>query len=302
MDWPFAPQRVAYDPSQTGAPEEDWLDKFEDDDDWSKVTGRLVFDWQFTDSAMTYLSYATGYKSGGWDGQVFSAWADGSYDPEENVSIEWGLKGDFFDSTLRVEGAVFYQDVDSQATSVEAKQSPDDPTAQPTIITQDVDAEGFELVLQWQALDSLLLTGMTTIRDEERTQERYFDSQGNPKGGKKESTNTDTDYTLRLDWTPEIPLGYLLVHVDYVFNEADDDSDAVIYTTGPWYFKDREMLSARVAWQNDADNIEVALWGKNLLDKENASNPGGFVASDLGAYRTSIEDPLTWGVDLRYSF
>jgi iron complex outermembrane receptor protein len=302
VDWPFAPLRVAYDPSQTGTPEEDWLNKFEDDDDWSKVTGRLVFDWQFTDSAMTYLSYATGYKSGGWDGQVFSSWADGSYDPEENVSIEWGLKGDFFDSTLRVEGAVFYQDVDSQATSVEAKQSPEDPTAQPTIITQDVDAEGFELVLQWQALDSLLLTGMTTIRDEERTQERYFDGQGNPKGGKKESTSTDTDYTLRLDWTPEIPLGYLLVHVDYVFNEADDDSNAVIYTTGPWYFKDRELLSARIAWQNDADNIEVALWGKNLLDKENASNPGGFVASDLGAYRTSIEDPLTWGVDLRYSF
>jgi iron complex outermembrane receptor protein len=157
-------------------------------------------------------------------------------------------------------------------------------------------------VLQWQALDSLMLTGMTTVRDEEKTQERYFDSQGNPKGGKKESTSTDTDYTLRLDWTPEIPLGYLLIHVDYVFNEADDDSDAVIYTTGPWYFKDREMLSARIAWQNDADNIEVALWGKNLLDKEIADNPDGPVADQLGAYRTSIEDPLTWGVDLRYSF
>ena len=26
--------------------------------------GRLVLDWQFTDGAMTYLSYATGYKSG----------------------------------------------------------------------------------------------------------------------------------------------------------------------------------------------------------------------------------------------
>ncbi len=302
VDWPYAPARVAYDPAQTSTPEEDWLDKFEDDDDWSKVTGRLVFDWQFHDSAMTYISYATGYKSGGFDGQVFSSWAQGSYDPEENVSIEWGLKGDFFDDRLRVEGAVFLQDVDSQADSVEAKQGPDDPTAQPTIITQDVDAEGIEIVLQWQALDSLMLTGMTTVRDEEKTQERYFDSQGKPKGGRKESSSTDTDYTLRLDWTPEIPLGYLLIHVDYVFNEADDDSDAVIYTTGPWYFKDREMLSARIAWQNNADNIEVALWGKNLLDKEIADNPGGPVAADLGAYRTSIEDPLTWGVDLRYSF
>ena len=302
VDWPFAPERIAYDPAETGADPADYFDKFEDDEDWSKTTGRLVFDWQFTDSAMTYLSYATGYKSGGFDGQVFSSYAEGAYDPEESTSIEWGLKGDFFDHSLRVETAIFYQDVDSQAVSEEAKQSPDDPTAQPTIITQDVDAEGIELVLQWHVLDSLLLTGMTTLRDEEKTPEAYFDSQGKPQGGRKEKNSTDTDYTLRLDWTPETPMGFLLVHVDYVFNEADDDSDAVIYTTGPWYFRDREMLSARIAWQNTRDNIEVALWGKNLLDKEIADNPDGFVADALGAYRTSIEDPLTWGVDLRYSF
>jgi iron complex outermembrane receptor protein len=64
VDWPYAPLRIAYIPAETGTPEEQWLDKFEDDDDWDKVTGRLVFDWQFTDTAMTYLSYATGYKSG----------------------------------------------------------------------------------------------------------------------------------------------------------------------------------------------------------------------------------------------
>ena len=56
------------------------------------------------------------------------------------------------------------------------------------------------------------------------------------------------------------------------------------------------------AWQDDSDTFEIALWGKNLLDKEIAENPGGFVADALGAYVTSIEDPLTWGVDLRYSF
>jgi hypothetical protein len=59
---------------------------------------------------------------------------------------------------------------------------------------------------------------------------------------------------------------------------------------------------SRVAWQNEGGNIEVALWGKNLLDEENASNPGGFVADVLGAAHTAIDDPLTYGVDLRYMF
>ena len=90
--------------------------------------------------------------------------------------------------------------------------------------------------------------------------------------------------------------------MDYIFNEADDESGEVIFTTGQWYFQDRELLSARIAWQDDSDTFEVALWGKNLLDKEVAENPDGFVADAIGAYRTSIEDPLTWGVDLRYSF
>ncbi len=61
-------------------------------------------DWQFIDNAMTYLSYATGYKSGGYDGQVFSAYVTGPFEPEEMTSIEWGVKGDFFEDTVRVEG------------------------------------------------------------------------------------------------------------------------------------------------------------------------------------------------------
>jgi len=313
-DWPYAPARVAYDPTQTGADPANYFDKFEDSHDWSKTTGRLVFDWQFIDNAMTYLSYATGYKSGGYDGQVFSAYVTGPFEPEEMTSIELGIKGDFFEDTVRLEGALFNQELDGQQTAAETKQctagstqeqcNDQDPTAAPTIISQDVVTNGIEVVAQWQAVDTLLLTAMTTVRDAEITPQAYFNGNGEPVGGSKKNESTNTDYTLRLDWTPAIPMGYLLVHVDYVFEESEDPSDteAAIYTTGPWYFQDREILSARIAWTNDAENFEVAIWGRNLQDNEIADNPGGYVASNLGAYRTSIEDPLTYGVDLRYSF
>lgn len=76
----------------------------------------------------------------------------------------------------------------------------------------------------------------------------------------------------RISGTPSC--ASITVHVDYVFNEADDDANAVIFTTGQWYFQDKEI----------------------------ADNPDGLAADTLGVYRTSIEDPLTWGVDLRYSF
>ena len=162
---------------------------------------------------------------------------------------------------------------------------------------------GVELIVTWSILDSLRVAGLTTIRESEIVPQEYFNSAGDLVGGVKETEQTGTNYTLKLDWTPEIPYGYLLLHANYVYEE-DEGPNArdAIFTTGRWYFQDRKLLNSRIAWSNDEETIEVALWGKNLLDEEYAENPGGFVASDLGAYRTNVQDPRTYGVDLRYNF
>lgn len=303
IDWPVAPVVLNYDPAQTGADPADYYDKFSDSKSWSKVTGRLVANWEFSDTAMAYLSYATGYKSGGYDGQSFASYVTGPFDPEDMSNIELGLKGDFFDDSVRLEVALFHQELDGKQTQRTTKDSPDDATASPSVVSSDEKTDGIELIVQWNVLDNLRLSGLTTYRDNESKSDEYYNGAGEPKGGDTDSGNTSTDYTLRFDWTPEIPVGFLLVHVDYVFNEdsGDHDDDAVYYE-GPWYFQDEKRLSARVAWESDDGSIEVALWGKNLLDEEYASNPGGFVADDLGAAYTTIEDPLTYGVDLRYAF
>ncbi len=303
LDWPFPPQILNYDPAQTGADPADYYNKFTDSKSWSKVTGRLVVDWEFSDTAMTYLTYGTGYKSGGFDGQSFGSLVSGPFDPEDMTNIELGMKGDFFDDSLRLEIAVYHQELDGKQTQRDTKDGPDDPTAAPSVVSSDDKTDGIELIAQWNVLDNLRLTGITTLWDSESVSDEYFDAAGELKGGRKESSKSGTDYTLRFDWTPEIPVGYLLVHVDYVFNEEDGPGpNDVIFETGPWYFQDKKMLSARVAWESSDSSIEVALWGKNLLDKEYAGNPGGFVADTLGAAHTSIDDPITYGIDLRYAF
>jgi iron complex outermembrane receptor protein len=303
FDWPVAPIRLSYDPAETGADPADYYNKFTDSKDWSKTTGRLVANWEFSDTAMTYLSYATGYKSGGYDGQTFQSVVAGPFDPEDMANIELGLKGDYFDDRVRLEVALFHQELDGKQTQRTTTDGPNDPTASPSVVSSDEETDGIELIVQWNVLDNLRLTGITTYRDNESISDPYFNGAGEPQGGDKETGNTSNDYTLRFDWTPEIPMGYLLVHVDYVFIEdsGELDDDAVFYE-GPWYFQDKKLLSARMAWENDDGSIEVALWGKNLLDEEYASNPGGLVADGLGAAHTSIEDPLTYGVDLRYAF
>ena len=303
LDWPFAPARVAYDPSQTGAPEDEWFDKFTRKDDWSKTTGRLVADWQFTDYAMLYGSVATGYKSGGFDGQSFQSFAAGSFDPEEMTSYEIGVKGDFFEDVLRIEAAVFHHELDGRQRSVSKKDGPDDPTASPGVINSDEETDGIELIVTWSITDTLRVAGLTTYRETESISDQYFNAAGDLVGGERDDSDTNTAYTLKFDWTPSVPVGYLLVHMNYEFVEdPGPDANTAIFATGPWYFQDKKRLNARVAWSNENDTIEVALWGDNLLDEEYASNPGGFAADDLAVFHTNIENTLTWGVDLRYSF
>jgi len=110
-----------------------------------------------------------------------------------------------------------------------------DPTAAPTVVSQDLYIEGAEVMLQWRALENLLLTGMTELRSSDKTPQPYFNSGGEPEGGVQQHLGNIIDYTLRLDWTPEIPLGYLLVHLDFVFEEPevlDDTGDPVYVTAG----------------------------------------------------------------------
>jgi iron complex outermembrane receptor protein len=301
--WPFLPLRVNYDPSRTGAPQDQWYDEFTSKDDWSKTTGRLVADWQFTDYAMTYFSFATGYKSGGFDGQSFSSFVAGSFDPEEMTSYELGLKGDFFEDRFRVELALFHHELDGRQRSTDIKEGPEDPTAAPGVVSSDEEADGVEVVLTWTVTDTLRLSGLTTYRETESVSEEYYNAAGELVGGDRNEGETDTEYTLKLDWTPEIAYGYLLLHMNYQFVEdTGPDENTAIFTTGRWYFQDKKLLNARLAWSNEEDTIEVALWGNNLLDEEYAGNPGGLAADNLGVYHTNIDDVLTWGVDLRYSF
>ncbi|AQA19836.1 hypothetical protein BST95_17880 [Halioglobus japonicus] len=303
IDWPIAPARVNYNPAETGAPEDQWFGKFESSDDWNKTTGRLVADWEFSDIAMAYASYSTGYKSGGFDGQSFKSVQTGSFAPEEIQSFEVGLKGDFFNETLRTELSVFRHELDDRQVQRDIKEGPDDPTAAPGIVSEDLEVDGIELLLTWTVTDSLRLGALTTYRETEETSDTYFNSAGELAGGETIEDDSGTEYTLKFDWTPEIPTGFLLVHAHYVYNEdTGPNEDTAIYTTGPWYFQDQKLLNARISWTNDDENIEIALWGNNLLDEEYAVNPGGLAADVLGAYHTRIDDQLTYGLDLRYSF
>ena len=93
-------------------------------DTFSSFTPSASFAYRWTDDAMTYVSYAEGFKGGGWNSHfnaVLTADAAGGAAEvrarKKRETIEIGAKLDLADNTLRLNVAVFTSDyTDMQLT------------------------------------------------------------------------------------------------------------------------------------------------------------------------------------------
>ena len=274
--------------------------------DWSQTTGRAVAKYQIADDFIGYLSYTTGYKSGGFESLTLDTSVT-ALEPEEIDNIELGLKGDMLDGRVRLQLAVFDMTVDGKQESISSK-APGSVGAVPTVINVDQEVDGYEISLYVLPLDTLRLGVLYTDRDSQTDRPKYYNSQSELVAANSARGSTATDYTLTLDWNPEVASGSLLVHLDYIFNEntsADDPNLVAKFAQGlPGFGEDTKLLNARLSWISPDSSYELALWGKNLLDNETTGIPGGFVSAPdtFAAPIVSVSDPRAWGIDLRYNF
>ena len=270
-------------------------------DEWSATTGRLVGQYHFSESAMAFLSYSTGYKSGGFDSLNLLT-ADTPIEPEEVDNIELGVKGDLLD-TLRVQLSYFDMTVDNRQRGVESK-APGSANALPRVINGDQQFNGFEVTVDWLPLDTLRLGLVTTIRDEESQWDAFYDAQGELQEDRDKSS-TNTAYTLAMDWAPAIPVGSVNVHMDYIYAENTDALEPgylASFSAIDGVGVDDKRLNGRLSWQSDGGTYELALWGRNLLDNERAGIPSGRTLDVFGTPYTSISEPRTYGAEVRYNF
>ncbi len=270
---------------------------------WDKITGRLVANYQLIETAMVFASYSTGYKSGGYD-SLNPGSGDTPLAPEVVNNYELGVKGDFFETTLRTQFALFKMIIDDRQEAIES-QKPGSGAAVPTVINTDEDVQGLELTLDWLATDALRFGLVYTYRDQESRREAHYDAQGNFVTADQRSASTPQEYTVSLDWSPEISFGTVLLHVDYIYEEnTDPDNEDHLdeFYQVPGYGDDSELLNARLSFTTQSGAYEVALWGKNLLNNERISQPGGLTGDVLGTYHVGIVDPLTYGVDFKVFF
>lgn len=275
----------------------------EGEESWDAITGRLVANIQVTEDALVFANYSTGYKAGGFDSINIST-KELPLDPELVDNYEIGAKGDFLNKRIRAQLAYFYTEIADRQEAIES-QPPGSGTAVPFIVNTDEEIEGYEITLTFLISEQLRTTVIYTERDQSSQREAHYDAQGNFVDGLEVATVAPQDYTLTLDWAPEMPSGSLFVHLEYIFEEnTDRDQEEYIplFDTVPGYGDDRTLFNARVSWLNETGNYEIAAWGKNLLDSQRIKQPEGLGGDAIGTYHTKVEDPKTYGIDLKYIF
>jgi len=292
--------------------------KLEQSKSWNKTTGRVGAGYQINDDHMVFVSYATGYKAGGFDslnsphneddGSVIidpdtGKVVDVAFKPEESENLELGYKAMLF-GNVRTTFALYHNVLDDRQISKESLQ-PDQDYALPTIVNEDMVIDGFELGMDWTVNEQLSAGFVTEVRDIEVEPEAYYNSGGDYIEAGSSTSDTNTSYTLKADWTPDFEIGSTVLHVDYVFRE---NANGLIVGADDWvnniphYFDDTKLLNMRFSWINDADNLEIGIWGKNLLDNKSVGRPGGRTKAILGTGFTSVNRGLEAGVDIKFTF
>jgi len=285
---------------------------------WSKTTGRLGTGYIINEDHMVFASVATGYKAGGYDSLASPhSESDGSiiidpetgdvldvsFEPEESFNLELGYKGLLFEEVTTTL-ALFHNILDDKQTSRESK-PPGQAQALPTIVNEDWVIDGLELGMNWTVTDTFSTGFVTEIRSTDITTDAFYNSSGELIETGSSTSDTSSTYTLVADWMPDLGTGFTTLHVDYVFRENTrglEIGEAEWVKDIPNYFDDEKLLNARLSWINDDENIEIGLWGKNLLDNRYSGGPGGRTQDILGTGYTSVNRGLEAGIDIQYSF
>lgn len=259
------------------------------------TTGTFNVAYQFTPELNSYASYSRGYKSGGYnfDRAGFTTPAtpnarDLAFSEETVDAYEIGLKGEFFDRTLRANFAAFYQTftgfqlIEYTGVSFVVRS------------LEEAVTQGAELEITWMPIDGLTLTNGLSYTDA-----FYPNKVGNRTYAGREMEQSP-DWVNVSSITYEFPIADGLIGVAY----ADARYSTEFFTGGfdPNRVQDSfTTVNARFSLRQEAGDWSVDVWARNLFDTEYYRRviPATFQA---GSYSAFLGDPATYGITLRRNF
>ena len=264
------------------------------------TTYRAGIEWDMNDEVMFYVSYSTGFLSGGVN-------ADGTaFDQQESEAYEAGMKSRWFEDTLQANVAIYYNEY-TDLTTQELVDVGGGVFQTRTVNGGEIETSGLEADLTWIPTEQWIVSAGLSIMDNE-----YGDfGAANPF---VQANGVDTVFLDLEDqtppWAPDMTLslsvgydwdlgdmGHLTPFLQFYYSDEYNTDDVVTY-------KQQEQDSYtktdfRVIWESASMHMEAEAFVENIEDEEvlARTNVGGF---DL--VQTSYLYPRNYGVKFTYRF
>jgi len=278
----------------------------EGDVDIDNVTFTAKLDYSITDDVLVYGSYSTGFKSPGFSPDCFSPTACfDAVDQEDLDSIEVGFRSDLADDRLRFNATYFYNEYDDLQLSATV------PGAGFTRTNAaSAQIQGIEVESTWYTpVDGLEIFANASWLDAEYVDVTAVQAGiliGNPTRVSCDLAQSDIDCALDLELknAPEFKLSAGFIHNTPIFGgvvtfggDINYESDTFGQLANPPgnEIEPGVRANARINYAPDNGPWNVALWAKNLTDRE-YSRTG--LSPNIGFYAA----PRTWGVDVGIEF
>ncbi|MFV0275951.1 MAG: TonB-dependent receptor, partial [Parahaliea sp.] len=256
---------------------------FNVDENWNEITPLVTLEYHMP-NALAYLTYTRGFKSGGYNFPASST--PDALEPEILDMYELGLKGDYLDSTLRINGALFYYDYsDLQVTRAsDGGVTTTENAADATVLGLDMDITyvlgNFSLHAGLNILDSEYQNYAPEVRVFRANVDGTMGTDNPTPGGGRLAVphDADGDSMLRApDYSYFVTASYEFavgdarapVSVSYSYKDDFNYDFPIDPTASRWLTQEGYgLVNARAGYISADDKWAVYLWGRNLSDKE----------------------------------
>lgn len=277
-----------------------------------QISGTVKLSWYASDSALFYVSYGTGYKSGGTNTDRINAAFSPVFDAETSEAIEIGMKADFARARLNVA----YHDTridDLQANSftglgfnLQNAGKADTHGAEVELWWAPVDAVNVQLAYAFSVADyDQFVNGSCWVATPFHTGQPD-PGQTNPnlpvcdRSGDRVPGNPEHNVFLATNLYFPLSRGSTRLFVRPEINYYSD-----IMTDGnnePLKLKDAyEIYNLRVGLEFVDRGASLTLWGRNLTDEADYETVFDVPIQD-GKLNAYPREPRTWGVTFRKTF
>lgn len=255
--------------------------QIDDDESWSNLDPKVGLEYQINEDVMTYVSWSTGYRGGGWtyraDVGELERKRPGFYDEEQVESTEIGMKGNFFNGRLRVNLVYWQNDFEDLQRSVFLTETLADGSVELTqrfTNVPDAQTDGFDVEIVSSLIEDGLIDGDNLVMElnygEIDTEYKSFiDFNGDDEDDGDYPWNQVPDYTYHVAMTYTHPAfdGQMTYRTSYTYIDGFIGGGTNLDPIS--FYQDQKLWDAVIRFDggNDA-HWSVALFGKNLRDEE----------------------------------